>query len=154
MSVKDRIKAAEETRKSKGAHTSPPSPAVSRPLTAWGVGCVFVWIFAELADVAAAAAAGTPKSGASLPMFGMLPLFVYRRVPKCFNIWQKSVCMRSKAWLAASVWLRQARLPPSASRMRRSRRLRDTLAAAPGLLAHASVTGAVNFFLWFQNLCI
>ncbi len=34
---------------------------------------------------------------------------------------------------------------PAASRLRRSRRLRDTLAAAPGLLAHASVTEAVNF---------
>jgi hypothetical protein len=41
--------------------------------------------------------------------------------------------MLSKAWLAASVWLR------------RSRRLRDTLVAAPGLLAHASVTEAVKF---------
>ncbi len=53
--------------------------------------------------------------------------------------------MRSKAWLAASMWLRLARLPPPASRVRRSRRLRDTLAAAPGLLAHASVTEAVKF---------
>ena len=53
--------------------------------------------------------------------------------------------MRSKAWLAASVWLRLARLPPPASRLRRSRRLRDTLAAAPGLLAHASVTETVKF---------
>jgi hypothetical protein len=52
--------------------------------------------------------------------------------------------MRSKAWLAASVWLRLARLPPPASRMRRSRRLRDTLAAAPGLLAHACVTETVK----------
>jgi hypothetical protein len=49
-----------------------------------------------------------------------------------------------KAWLAASVWLRLARLPPPASRVRRSRRLRDTLAAAPGLLAHACVTEAVK----------
>ena len=53
--------------------------------------------------------------------------------------------MRSKAWLAASVWLRLARLPPPASRVRRSRRLRDTLAAAPGLLAHACVTEAVKY---------
>ncbi len=53
------------------------------------------------------------------------------------------MCKRSKAWLAASVRLRLARLPPPASRMRRSRRLRDTLAAAPGLLAHACVTGVV-----------
>ncbi len=53
--------------------------------------------------------------------------------------------MRSKAWLASSVWLLLARMPPPASRMRRSRRLRDTLAAAPGLLAHACVTKAVKF---------
>ncbi len=52
--------------------------------------------------------------------------------------------IRSKAWLAARVWLQLARLPPPASRVRRSRRLRDTLAAAPGLLAHASVTETVK----------
>jgi hypothetical protein len=52
--------------------------------------------------------------------------------------------MRSKAWLAASVWLRLARLPPLASKVRRSCRLRDTLAAAPGLLAHASVAETVK----------
>ncbi len=50
---------------------------------------------------------------------------------------KKNICMHAKAWLA--------RLPPPASRMRRSRRLRDTLAAAPGLLAHASVTTTVKF---------
>ncbi len=33
----------------------------------------------------------------------------------------------------------------TASRLRRSRRLRDTLAGAPGLLAHASVTETVKF---------
>ncbi len=38
-----------------------------------------------------------------------------------------------------------ARLPPPASKVRRSRHLRDTLAAAPGLLAHASVTETVAF---------
>ncbi len=54
------------------------------------------------------------------------------------------MCMRSMAWLAASVWLRLARVPPPASRVRRSRHLRDTLAAAPGLLAHASVTETVK----------
>ncbi len=42
--------------------------------------------------------------------------------------------------------LRLARLPPPASRLRRSRRLRDTLAAAPGLFAHACVTETVNFY--------
>ncbi len=57
----------------------------------------------------------------------------YRCVPKCFNLRQQSVCMRSKTWLAASVWLRLARLPPPASRVRRSR-----------LLAHACVTGVVR----------
>jgi hypothetical protein len=53
--------------------------------------------------------------------------------------------MRSKAWLAASVWLWLARLAPPASRMRHSRRLRDTLAAAAGLLAHACVTEVERF---------
>jgi hypothetical protein len=53
--------------------------------------------------------------------------------------------MRSKAWLAASVWLRLARLLPPASWVRRLRRLRDTLTAAPGLLAHACVTETVKF---------
>ncbi len=38
-----------------------------------------------------------------------------------------------------------ARLPQPASKVRRSRRLRDTLAAAPGLLAHASVTETGKF---------
>ncbi len=57
----------------------------------------------------------------------------------------KRVCMRSKAWVAASVWLRRARLPPPASRVWRSRRQRDTLAAAPGLLAHAWITEVVSF---------
>ncbi len=53
--------------------------------------------------------------------------------------------MHSKAWLAASVWLQLTRLPPPASRMRRSHRLRDTLAAAPGLHAHTLVTEEVKF---------
>jgi hypothetical protein len=44
-------------------------------------------------------------------------------------------------------------LPPPASRVRRSRRVRDTLAAAPGLLAHASVTEAVNICLMRPKLC-
>ncbi len=39
---------------------------------------------------------------------------------------------------------RVAAAAATASRVRRSRRLRDTLAAAPGLLAHASVTEAVK----------
>ncbi len=71
----------------------------------------------------------------ALPMCGL----------RFFELWRQSVCMRSKAWLAASVWLRLARLPPPASRLRRLRRLRDTLAAAPGLLVHASVTDTVIF---------
>jgi hypothetical protein len=69
----------------------------------------------------------------------------YCGVPKYFTLWQESVCMRSKSWLAASVWSQLARLPPPASRMRHSSRLRDTLAAAPGLLRLASVTEVVNF---------
>ncbi len=50
-----------------------------------------------------------------------------------------------KGLVQPQAWLRLARLPPPASRLRRSRRLRDTLAAAPGLLAHASITEVVNF---------
>jgi hypothetical protein len=42
-----------------------------------------------------------------------------RRVPKCFTLWQENMCTRSKAWLAASVWLRL--LPPPASRVRPAR---------------------------------
>ena len=47
--------------------------------------------------------------------------------------------MRSKAWLAARVSLRLARL-------------RSTRAAAPVLLAHAEVTKTLNIFQWVQNL--
>ena len=54
--------------------------------------------------------------------------------------------MRSKAWLAASVSLRLARLPRTASSAQRSRRLRSTLAAAPVLLAHANVAENINIF--------
>ncbi len=67
----------------------------------------------------------------------------YRRAPSSF--YGKKVCVRSKAWLAAACGLQLARLPPPASKVRRSRRLRDTLAAAPSLLAHASVTETVAF---------
>ncbi len=58
---------------------------------------------------------------------------------------KKAYACAQSAWLAASVWLRLARLPPPASRVRRSRRLRDTLAAAPGLLAHALITETVKY---------
>ncbi len=74
----------------------------------------------------------------------------FLRMTCCFPVYLsaspygKSVCMRSKAWLAASMWLWLARLPPPASRARRSRRLRDTLAAVPGLLAHACLTKTVK----------
>ena len=54
--------------------------------------------------------------------------------------------MHSKAWLAASVSLKLARLPRTASRVRRSHRLRSALAAAPGLLAHAEVTKNTYLF--------
>ncbi len=54
--------------------------------------------------------------------------------------------MRSKAWLAARVSLRLARLPRTASSAQHSRRLRSTRAAAPVLLAHADVTNIIIFF--------
>ncbi len=57
-----------------------------------------------------------------------------------------------KGLASASVWLRLACLPPPASRVRRSCRLRDTL-AAPGLLAHASVTETVKFCPMGPKLC-
>jgi hypothetical protein len=52
--------------------------------------------------------------------------------------------MRSKAWLAARVSLRLARLPRTASIAQRSRRLRSTRAAAPVLLARANVTENID----------
>ena len=55
------------------------------------------------------------------------------------------LCMRSKAWLAARVSHRLARLPRTASSAQRSRRLRSTRAAAPVLLAHAEVTKNITF---------
>ena len=48
--------------------------------------------------------------------------------------------MCSKAWLAARVSLRLARLPRTARSAQRSRRLHSTRTAAPVLLAHAEVT--------------
>jgi hypothetical protein len=50
----------------------------------------------------------------------------------------ESTCTRSKAWLATSVWLR-------------SRHLRDTLAASPGILVRALVAEILNSCLigWF-----
>ena len=60
--------------------------------------------------------------------------------------WLSVLCMRSKAWLAARVSLRLARLPRTASSAQRSRRLRSTRAAAPVLLAHANVTENINIF--------
>ncbi len=56
-----------------------------------------------------------------------------------FGLSDKSVCVRSKAWLATSVRLRLARP-------------RDTLAATPGLLAQALVTETVNQVQWVQTL--
>jgi hypothetical protein len=47
-------------------------------------------------------------------------------------------CMRSNAWLAASVWLRLA--PAATCEQGALRDNGDTLAAAPGLLGHAKVT--------------
>ena len=85
------------------------------------------------------------------------------KVPKCwpnavppgalvFDLWFSVLCMRSKAWLAARVSLRLARLPRTASSAQRSRRLRSTRAAAPVLLAHADVTKNILFLQWVQNL--
>ena len=62
-----------------------------------------------------------------------------------FTLWLSGLCMRSKAWLAARVSLRLARLPRTASSAQRSRRLRSTRAAAPGLLARAEVTNTEIF---------
>ncbi len=63
-----------------------------------------------------------------------------------FTIWLSVLCMRSKAWLAARVSLRLARLPRTASSAQHSRRLRSTRAAAPILLAHAEVTKTIILF--------
>jgi hypothetical protein len=62
------------------------------------------------------------------------------------------LCMRSKAWLAARVSLRLARLPCTASSAQRSRHLRSTCAAAPVLLAHAEVTKTIICFQIGQKL--
>ena len=56
-----------------------------------------------------------------------------------FTLWLNVLRMHSKAWLAARVSLRLARLPRTASSAQRSRRFRSTRAAAPDLLA-AEVT--------------
>ncbi len=62
------------------------------------------------------------------------------------DLWLSVLCMRSKAWLAARVSLRLARLPRTASSAQRSGRLRSTRAAAPVLLARAEVTKNVIYF--------
>ncbi len=77
---------------------------------------------------------------------------MYRRVPKFSTYGKEAYAYAQKPGALASVWLRLARLPPPASRVRRSRRLRDTLADAPGLLAHACVTEAVKFNLMGPKL--
>jgi hypothetical protein len=46
------------------------------------------------------------------------------------TLWISVLCMRSKAWLAARVPLRLARLPHTASSAQRSRRLRSTRGCA------------------------
>ncbi len=66
-------------------------------------------------------------------------------------LWQKACARAQRPGAAASVWLRLARLPLPASRVRRSRRLRDTL-AAPGLLARASVAETVTLCLMGPKL--
>ena len=62
--------------------------------------------------------------------------------------------VRSKAWFAARMPLRLARLPRAASSAQRSRRLRSMRAAAPVLLAHAEVTEIIILFHLVQNLGI
>ena len=60
----------------------------------------------------------------------------FQRIPSprvCFLHMRACVCMRSKAWLAAPVSLRLARLPRTASSAQRSRRLCSSRA----LLVHA-----------------
>ncbi len=66
--------------------------------------------------------------------------------------WLSVLRMRSKAWLAARVSLRLARLPRLASSAQRSRHLHSTRAAAPVLLAHAEVTENIIMFQWVQTL--
>jgi hypothetical protein len=77
---------------------------------------------------------------------------VNRRVPKCSPYGKKVYACAQRLGAAASVWLRLAHLPPPASRVRRSRRLRDTLAAAPGVSAHASVIKIVTCCLMGPKL--
>ena len=62
------------------------------------------------------------------------------------DLWLSVLCMRSKAWLAARVSLRLARLLHTTRSAQRSRRLRSTRAAAPVLLAHAEVTKNIKYF--------
>ncbi len=57
-----------------------------------------------------------------------------------FTLWLSAFCMHPMAWLAADVSPRLARTSCTASSAKRSRRLRSTRAAAPGLIAHAEVT--------------
>ena len=68
------------------------------------------------------------------------------------DLWLSVLCMHSKAWLAARVSLRLARLPRTASSAQRSRRLCSTRAAAPVLLAHADVTENIKYFLMGPKL--
>jgi hypothetical protein len=60
--------------------------------------------------------------------------------------------MCSKAWLAARVSLRLARLPRTASSAQCSRRLRSTRTAVPVLLAHAEVTKNIKYFSMGPNI--
>ncbi len=71
-----------------------------------------------------------------------------RTAAGCLSFHPMAQCVvhAPKAWLAARVSLRLARLPRTASSAQRSRRLRSTRAAAPGLLAHANVTEIIKHF--------
>ncbi len=77
-------------------------------------------------------------------------------IPSCpsFHPTLNAYACAQRPGAAASLWLRLARLPPPASRVWRSSHLRDTLAVAPGLLAHYLVTETVKFVrLIKQSVC-
>ena len=69
-----------------------------------------------------------------------------------FTLWPSVLSMRLKAWLAARVSLRLARLPRTASSAQRSRRLRSMCAAAQVLLAHADVTKNIKYLSMHPKL--
>ena len=104
-----------------------------------------------IGDIVAEAVAASAASPATAAAGGAGGECVFLSLPpgtKVLGQWLSLLCMRSKAWLAARMPLRLARLP----RAQRSRRLRSTRAAAPGLLAHTEVTKNIIFSERVQNL--